>query len=118
MEKEKRDYTATFWALSAQDITVDESPFKEWIHRWRERIDPARNNRAIDESLNEMKSINPAVIARNHFVEEVIASGVEEGDFEPMERLVSALRSPFTEHSEFSIPAEGDDSSYRTFCGT
>lgn len=118
MEKEKSDYTATFWALSAQDITVDESPFKEWIHRWRERIDPARNNRAIDESLNEMKSINPAVIARNHFVEGVIASGVEEGDFEPMERLVSALRSPFTEHSEFSIPPEGDDSSYRTFCGT
>lgn len=118
MEKERLDYSATFWALPKHYGSVDETPLKDWIMRWRGRIDAARNNRSIDESLNTMSLINPSVIPRNHLVEEVIARGVEEGDFEPMARLVEALRSPYTEHAEFSTPPDGDDSSYRTFCGT
>ena len=118
MEKERLDYTATFWALPRRYGSVDETPLKNWINGWRRRLDVVRNNRSIDESLNAMTLINPAVIPRNHLVEEVIARGVDEGDFEPMERLVDALRSPHTEHPEFSTPPDGDDSSYRTFCGT
>jgi len=65
-----------------------------------------------------MRQINPAVIARNHLVEEALRKGAEEGDFSLMTRLVAAVRDPFTEDAEFGAVPAGDDPDYRTFCGT
>lgn len=65
-----------------------------------------------------MRRINPAVIARNHLVEAAIKRGVEQGDFSEMGKLVEALRDPYTTHNQYSAPPVGDESQYRTFCGT
>ncbi len=118
MQQARLDYTGTFRALSS-DQGDDRSPaLASWMMRWRERISSERNGRPFSETLADMRKINPAVIARNHFVEEALRKGADEGDFSVMFRLVAALRDPFTEHTEFgAVPAE-DDPDYRTFCGT
>ena len=67
-----------------------------------------------------MKNSNPAVIPRNHRVEEAL-SAAENGDFSVMNNLLKALANPF-EHSDFqkeySKPAPKSQCDYKTYCGT
>lgn len=63
---------------------------------------------------------NPAVIPRNHKVEEALAAAVERGDLSVMERLLNVLARPY-DHAqdhpeEFRLPSNAE--AYRTFCGT
>ena len=62
----------------------------------------------------------PAVIPRNHRVEEALAAA-ENGDFSVMNNLLKALANPF-EHSDFqkeySKPAPKSQCDYKTYCGT
>ncbi len=67
-----------------------------------------------------MRLANPAVIARNHRVEQAI-SAASSGDFEPMRRLRKVLETPFTlarENAEFALPPQLHERVTRTFCGT
>ena len=69
----------------------------------------------------EMRKVNPAVIARNHRLEEVIYAAVERNDFGPFHELVLGLAKPFDEPGEFSRYAEPPQPTERvceTFCGT
>lgn len=112
------DYTATFRSLSGDpSFTLSENLHK-WRVSWEARIDPSRNQRALADTLTSMRSVNPAVIARNSFVEEAIKRGVEQGDFSYMNSLVAALREPFVSHEEFGIRESVDEPGYQTFCGT
>lgn len=112
------DYTATFRAIAGDLFFALPEALASWHTRWSSRIDSERNGRARQESLAAMQRVNPAVIARNHLVEEALARGVEQGDYGSMTRLVEALRTPFTAHESYSAIPQGDDQSYRTFCGT
>jgi len=77
---------------------------------------------AGDERARAMRRINPMVIARNHRVEEALAAASEEGNLEPFERLLDALRRPYDEAPELAAYAEPAPAAvtagYRTFCGT
>lgn len=89
-----------------------------WAARWRERL--ARNGAPLAEAAAAMRAANPAVIPRNHRVEEAIEAAVE-GDFGPFERLQEALALPFAEEAEQSPYAEAPGNGgegYVTFCGT
>ncbi len=74
------------------------------------------------ERARAMRSVNPAVIPRNHRVEEALAAASNEGDLAPFERLLDALRRPYdeaSERSQYAEPAPADvTAGYRTFCGT
>ncbi len=74
------------------------------------------------ERARAMRSVNPIVIARNHRVEEALAAASNEGDLEPFERLLDALRRPYDEAPEMAAYAEPAPAAvtacYRTFCGT
>jgi serine/tyrosine/threonine adenylyltransferase len=53
-------------------------------------------------------------------VEEALASAVQ-GDVAPLDRLMTALRTPYDHANvppEFASPAPESDGPYRTFCGT
>jgi uncharacterized protein YdiU (UPF0061 family) len=78
------------------------------------------NTRTAQESLTAMREKNPAVIARNHNVEAAITAAVVEGDLTHVEKLVTALRAPFTAQSGLIEPPLGGDDpkGYATFCGT
>lgn len=118
MYQAKLDYTATFRALSGDATFVVPDALNQWRLKWLDRIGAERNRRSKEETLASMRRINPAVIARNHLVEAAIKRGVEQGDFSEMGKLVEALRDPYTTHNQYSAPPVGDESQYRTFCGT
>ena len=66
-----------------------------------------------------MRNINPAIIARNHYVEEALKFA-EQGDLSYVETLVDALRSPFTvkkEHQHLQNPPK-ENGPFITYCGT
>ncbi len=118
MAKHALDYTITFRALSGDPHFILSEKLHEWRIRWESRIEPTRNQRALEDTLTSMRSVNPALVARNRLVEEALQQGVEQGDFTYMHRLVEALREPFVSHAEFSTGASFDEPGYRTFCGT
>jgi len=118
MYRSKADFTNTFRALSGDTTCVLDEALHTWRTAWEERTASQRNEREREETLSSMRLINPAVIARNHLVEEALTHGVEQHDFSVMKELVAALRNPYTSHSRYSLTPAEDDSGYRTFCGT
>jgi uncharacterized protein YdiU (UPF0061 family) len=98
-----------------------------WLARWRARCaseDGAGNDSAMTgiARATAMRSVNPMVIARNHRVEEALAAASNDGNLEPFERLLAALRRPYDEAPELAPYAEPAPAAvtacYRTFCGT
>lgn len=122
MKKYKEDYTNTFLALTFKDFpksrmfVTDE--FSVWYKKYQDRI--KSQGKSKEEVFNLMKNSNPAVIPRNHRVEEALAAS-ENGDFSVMNNLLKALANPF-EHSDFqkeySKPAPKSQCDYKTYCGT
>ena len=67
-----------------------------------------------------MERNNPAVIPRNHRVEEALASA-EDGDYSVMISLLQVIENPY-DYSKINeeytkVPADSNKK-YRTFCGT
>jgi uncharacterized protein YdiU (UPF0061 family) len=123
MQKYQADYTNTFRALTLGKL--EESPlfatteFMKWHELWQARL--SRQAQSKDASQELMRSSNPAIIPRNHRVEEALAAAVERGDYGVMERLLKALSNPYaysSEQEEYSTLPEGATRPYRTFCGT
>ncbi len=118
MLRNRLDYTTTFRSLSGEPLFPVPEALSPWYAAWSARIDQSRNIRPREETLAHLRGVNPAVIARNALVEEALTQVVDHGDPSFVTRLVEALRAPFTPHARYSIVTTGDDSGYRTFCGT
>lgn len=91
----------------------DKAAFEEWFSIWRKELDP-------NKGLALMRAANPILIPRNHRVEEAIQSAYRD-DFEPFNRLVSALAEPYVEGDEFAeyeTPPRPEEVVHETFCGT
>ena len=84
--------------------------------------DPARPPAAAaGEVVALMQRHNPAVIPRNHKVEEALVAAADAGDLGPLDRLTTALRTPYDDSPDdaaFSSPPAPGGLPYRTFCGT
>jgi uncharacterized protein YdiU (UPF0061 family) len=68
-----------------------------------------------------MRTHNPAVIPRNHRVEEALRAAVERADYTVTEKLLGILSQPFQdppEQAEYHLPPPPSTQPYRTFCGT
>lgn len=121
MRKSRADFTNTF-----RDLSEGETPggcggdeeFQSWQSRWRERL--GREGRPDAEAFALMRSVNPAVIPRNHKVEEALAAAEERDDLGPLHRLLEVLASPYEAkpHAPDYREPPADESGYRTFCGT
>ncbi len=114
------DHTNTFRALAdeAAPRWAEAPRWVEWRARWQARLD--RQGEPWAAVAARIRAHNPAVIPRNHRVEEALAAA-EVGDLGPFERLVAALSRPFErspEHAEYAEPAPPGGPRYRTFCGT
>lgn len=124
MEKTRADYTNTFLALSSEsalDTAHSADPaFGEWHAQWRARR--SRQPQTGAEVVRLMRTRNPAVIPRNHKVEQALSAATDHGDLAPMERLLAVLAQPYAPGSvpppEFLEPAPPSDTPYQTFCGT
>lgn len=122
MQKHGADYTNTFRALTIdkpEDTNLHgTTEFTEWHKRWEERL--GRRGESMDASKMLMRSSNPAVIPRNHRVEEALEAA-NNGDFSVMERLLEALSNPyayFPEQEDYTTLPNPSPRPYRTFCGT
>ncbi len=123
MHNNNEDYTNTFIKLTfnkSESMTMYESAeFKNWYNTWQKRL--LRQNQSKEESFQLMRSSNPAVIPRNHRVEEALSAADDKGDYSVMERLINVLSKPFAHTSDQAEYAELPSPSlckYKTFCGT
>lgn len=122
MQMYKADYTNTFRALTLNDpqksSLFSSSEFASWYERWRQRL--GRQEESLDAAHELMRKTNPAVIPRNHRVEEALEAA-EKGDYEVMERLLAVLSNPFAytpEQEEYCTLPGPSDEPYQTYCGT
>lgn len=115
MAREGADFTKAFHGLrngTARDWIVERSAFDTWSERWRARQSPAA------EAL--MAHANPAVIPRNHRIEEAISAALE-GDDSQAKRLARVLAAPFEvadADQDLARPPTEEEKVTQTFCGT
>ena len=123
MQRARADFTNTFRELSFEplpDAPVFRDPgFSEWFERWQARME--RQPEAREACRRRMRAHNPAVIPRNHRVEEALEAAVERGDYRVMERLIEVLSRPYEDpppHDEYHLPPPPTALPYVTYCGT
>ena len=112
MQDEGADFTNTFRALGEADAGfLNHVPQGAgWLSRWR----------AAGPDRDAMSAVNPAIVPRNHRIEQVIAAALD-GDLEPLERLTGALRTPFKlsdANADLAAPPAEGERVLATFCGT
>ncbi|MFB2550970.1 protein adenylyltransferase SelO [Ensifer soli] len=124
------DFTLAFRALSdladgsvSQEAVLalftDPAPAAQWLLRWRARC--TRDRLDDTQRAGAMRSVNPAVIARNHRIAEAIAAATEDGNFGPFHALNEALAAPYDDDPRFNAfraPPTPEEVVTRTFCGT
>lgn len=126
MEKYGADYTNTFRALTADaagaacggELLFETPEFADWRERWEARL--GRQPQSADERRATMRANNPAVVPRNHKVEEALAAAGQ-GDLSVLERLLGVLARPYAHDAsvdESYANPERSGRPYRTFCGT
>jgi serine/tyrosine/threonine adenylyltransferase len=130
MHQSQADFTLTFRALcaAAMDPTGiarfktffdNRGVIEDWLQRWQARFD--RESAAPAQRIATMRRANPALIPRNHRIEQMIVAAVEQADFSPFERLLGALSRPFDDPDGYADLAAAPQASERvlqTFCGT
>ncbi len=110
---EGADWTLTFRRL-ANEATLrplfdNFTAMDAWLPRWRAR--------AGDGAAQRIAQANPAVIPRNHKVEDALTAATA-GDMAPFQALLSAIQTPFTEAEAYMLPAPTGFGDYVTYCGT
>ena len=129
MHRGEADFTLTFRRLCnaaehpsgdalVRELFSNPALYDVWAVRWRERL--AREATPCALRAERMRNVNPALIPRNHRVEQAL-SAAREGDFGPFERLRRALSRPFsaeTECTDYASAPLPNERVQRTFCGT
>ncbi len=127
MAENGADFTLNFRHLcaAAEDVAAeapvralfaDGAAFDAWVPAWRTRLAQQPPGVAA-----RMRAVNPALIPRNHMVEEALAAATNRGDFGPFETLVALLARPFEDHPDHprhALPPRAEERVLATFCGT
>ena len=96
----------------------DPAAFDGWAVRWRERLEVEAGSGV--ERAAGMRQVNPAVIPRNHRVQEALTAA-EEGDFGVFAALLEAVTRPYEDRpgmERYAVPAAEEERVRWTFCGT
>ena len=126
----RADYTNSFLAL--QGDLVDEallltagspqdalSRFSGIREQWQDRLRDA--GIPMEEAVARMRAANPAVIPRNHLVENALEEAVQHNRMDSFDALLKVLRNPARcsdEPARWQAPPPDGDGGYQTFCGT
>ncbi|WP_158737294.1 YdiU family protein [Alteribacillus sp. YIM 98480] len=123
MEKHHADFTNTFRALTLDKL--EDTPmngtteFTHWYEQWQKRL--TRQENSTTSAYQLMKNSNPALIPRNHRVEEALEAAVNKGDYSVMEQFMDVLSNPYAYSSlqeEYTKLPEPSNRPYVTYCGT
>ncbi|TVQ28893.1 MAG: YdiU family protein [Wenzhouxiangella sp.] len=131
MAQQRADMTLTFRRLGelasndyegdgpVRDLFDQPETFDTWARNWRQRLQTeARDNR---QRRAAMHAVNPAFILRNHLAQQAVDAAIEKLDFQPMQRLVQVLASPYDDQPDnagLAMPPASDERVTTTFCGT
>lgn len=123
IQSHNADYTNTFrdliGGIAPADAAYRNEGFANWHQRWLARLE--RNNKPQASSWCLMRNHNPAIIPRNHHVEQALSAATEQQDMAPTRALLAALESPYENRDADDIyrqpPAAGEQVC-QTFCGT
>lgn len=122
MEVNEADYTNTFRILTLgqfeNNALFQLETFKQWQNKWQERLQ--RQPQSAELVQLTMRQHNPAIIPRNHRVEEAL-DAANEGNLLPLQQLLEVLTQPFaytTEQEKYAALPPATSCTYRTFCGT
>jgi uncharacterized protein YdiU (UPF0061 family) len=121
MQKSRADFTNTFRDLSEGEPVGEQyavPDFRAWYERWQARL--GRDGESKVSAHDLMRSVNPAVIPRNHRVEEALSAAEDRDNLSALHRLLAVLASPYDAGiaaAEYRIPSP-EGCGYRTFCGT
>ncbi|WP_370247813.1 YdiU family protein [Nocardioides sp.] len=120
MRAERVDLTGFHRALSdaargrpegVRDQVLDRERLDAWLAQWQ----------ALGPDPEAMDRVNPLYVPRNRQTQEAL-DAADAGDLGPYERLLAAVRDPFTERpglEYYTEPApEAFAAGFRTFCGT
>ena len=130
MQDGKSDFTLTFRSLSkvieknscesweALFSSVPASKLTGWVEQWQKRL--VKDSLTKTEIIQNLNNTNPAIIPRNHLIENCIKKA-EEGDLSDFHKLADAVETPFEEKEEyklFSRPPKPEEEVQHTYCGT
>jgi serine/tyrosine/threonine adenylyltransferase len=130
MEAGRADFTLTFRRLAAlaageaaegevQELFAEPGAIISWLPQWQARL--ARDPLEPAERGHRMRLASPAVIPRNHLVEEALEAAIARDDYGPFDRLHAALARPYVDDPKaagLAAPPPPSEVPYRTFCGT
>lgn len=120
MQRQKADYTNTFYKLSYDqplcDTCYDAPAFQAWHTRWQARL----GGKVTTASYALMRATNPVMIPRNHIVEQALIAA-EQGDMDPCRALLQAQQAPYIDRNairSYQQPPKPTEVIQQTFCGT
>tara|TARA_S200000501_G_scaffold278256_1_gene262176 strand:- start:1208 stop:2668 length:1461 start_codon:yes stop_codon:yes gene_type:complete len=126
LEENQLDFTLSFRRLSemagetpkfsVSEFTGFPTLFDEWLNKWKARTGKEGNQ----EIQTEMISNNPAIIPRNHIVEQAINEATD-GNFNLFRKLVTETANPFDLNAvniDLAKKPRPDQTVRQTFCGT
>jgi len=129
MHANQADFTLTFRRLcdaaaeagdaGPRALFADPGAYDRWALLWRERLQSEDGSPA--ERAQAMRRVNPAVIPRNHRVEQALKAAVEREDYAPFFELLTVLSRPYEEqhaYLAYAAPAQAHERVVQTFCGT
>lgn len=125
LQSEQLDFTLSFRLLANrleghEDIASFKATekFDDFLTLWKLRL--KIQGKDISSTKNQMNSINPIYIPRNHQVERAIQSALD-GDYSIFHELIQVLKQPFQRQREFAnyqSPPLPEERVAETFCGT
>ncbi len=123
MQKTAADYTNSFHDLSQpnlmQNAAYQSNEFQQWYRDYHTRL--KLEDKPIEEIQNLMQHFNPAVIARNHKVNQALNAAQNENDLSLFNTLLEVVRHPYnlTENDkDYQNPPQPHERIENTFCGT
>jgi len=130
MNANRADFTLTFRKLcdasaspegdvEVRRLFAEPGAYDGWAVGWRRRLEEEPTEEQARTSW--MRSVNPAVIPRNHLVEAAIDAANQRQDFQPFEEMLDAVSRPYEERpglERYAIPARSEEVVRQTYCGT
>jgi protein adenylyltransferase len=119
MSTSRADFTNTFRALAntgyGGHLIDDAGAWESWAPDWHARL-----AREPGDPTAIMRAANPAVIPRNHRVEEMIEAALA-GDYAPFHKFMDVLATPYDDTdatADYARPPQAHERVRQTFCGT
>jgi uncharacterized protein YdiU (UPF0061 family) len=130
MAAHRADFTLTFRRLcdaaagmegdaGVRALFSDPSAYDSWAAGWRQRMEEEKAS--AEDSAAMMRRSSPALIPRNHRVDEALNAAVARQDFRPFEDLLEVLSRPYEDRpalERYTTPASPEEAITATFCGT